>query len=76
LAPDAELVLYRNFEWTEKREFRRYQRNLEVILFLGRPGVKVNRNFLLSESDSSPEVNVADRTNKVQEAACKVSGLS
>jgi hypothetical protein len=47
MALDAELVLYRNFEWTEKREFRPKQRNLEVILFFESARVKDNRKLLL-----------------------------
>ena len=52
LAFDAELVLKRNYEWTEKREFRLKQRNPEVIRFLMRACVKENRNpFLCRWSD-------------------------
>jgi hypothetical protein len=43
---DAELGLYRNCGRTAMREFRRKQRNLKIILFLRRAGVKVNRKFL------------------------------
>lgn len=45
MALDTELVLYRKYEWTEKRESRCRQRNLEMILFLGRAGVKANQKL-------------------------------
>ena len=50
LALDA--VLKRNCEWTEMREFRRKQRNLEVIVFLWRAGVKDNREFFSTVNGS------------------------
>src|SRR6266478_7509611 len=41
------LSLNRNCKWTEKREFRLKQRNLELILFLTRACVKENRKLFL-----------------------------
>src|SRR6266478_461857 len=41
------LSLNRNCKWTEKREFRLKQRNLELILFLTRACVKGNRKLFL-----------------------------
>jgi hypothetical protein len=55
MALDAELVLYRNFEWTEKREFRPKQRNREVILFFESAGVKDNRKLLLCKMERRRE---------------------
>jgi hypothetical protein len=40
LALDAELVLKRNREWTEKRESRLKQRNHELIVFFADRCVK------------------------------------
>jgi len=45
LALDAELVLNGNCKWTDKREFRRKQRNLEMILSLGGAPVKANQKI-------------------------------
>jgi hypothetical protein len=45
LALDAELVLYRNCEWTEMRESRLKQRNFELILFFESACVKENRKL-------------------------------
>jgi hypothetical protein len=47
MALDAELVLKRNCEWTEEREFRLKQRNLELIVFFTDTSVKDIRKFLL-----------------------------
>jgi|ERR1700676_916987 len=47
MALDAELVLYRNCEWTEKREFRPKQRNRRLIVFFADTSVKDIRKILL-----------------------------
>ena len=47
MALDAELVLKRNCEWTEKRESRLKQRNLELIVFFAATTVKDIRKILL-----------------------------
>jgi|HubBroStandDraft_2_1064218.scaffolds.fasta_scaffold963730_2 hypothetical protein len=47
LALDAELVLKRNREWTEKRESRLKQRNHELIVFFADTRVKDIRKILL-----------------------------
>jgi hypothetical protein len=58
MALDAELVLYRNCEWTEKRESRLKQRNFDLILFFESACVKENRKLPLckkkSDDGSSP----------------------
>src|ERR1035438_4274329 len=46
LALDAELVCYRNCEWTEKREPRLKQRNFDMMPFLASACVKENRTLL------------------------------
>jgi hypothetical protein len=66
LALDAELVLYRNCEWTEMRESRLKQRNFDLILFFENACVKENRKLplcknkerrrLFSRPCSSPEI--------------------
>jgi hypothetical protein len=52
LALDAELVLYRNCEWTEKRESRLKQRNFDLILFFESACVKENRKLPLYKKKS------------------------
>jgi len=54
LALDAELVLKRNYEWTEKRESRLKQRNLALILFLMSACVKGNRKPFLVQMERRP----------------------
>jgi hypothetical protein len=51
LALGAELVLYRNCNWTEEREFRLKQRNHELILFLMETCVKVNRKLFFLQTE-------------------------
>jgi hypothetical protein len=54
LALDAKLVLYRNRKWTEKREFRLKQRNLDVILFFeGRCVKDIPKILLCKRNDRS-----------------------
>jgi hypothetical protein len=60
MALDTELVLYRKYEWTEKREFRCRQRNLEMILSLGRACVKTNQNYLLSDSPAEGRDDITE----------------
>jgi hypothetical protein len=60
LALDAELVLKRNREWTEKRESRLEQRNHELIVFFADTRVKDIREILLCKKKEDP----ADEKNE------------
>ena len=54
MALDAELVLKRNREWTEKRESRLKQRNHELIVFFADTSVKDIRKILLCKKKEDP----------------------